>query len=98
MIQTLVSSNAINIWRFRKFNFRNSILFLDFTTMSGTSMACPHVAGAAALIMKNDNSLTPAEVKQKIKDLSTDDIDRSAQSAAVRAASDSKRLYVPTSL
>ena len=77
---------------------RNSILFLAFDYASGTSAACPHVAGAAALIMKNNSSLTPAEVKQKILGLSTDDIDRSAQSKYVQAASKSKRMYVPTSL
>jgi subtilisin family serine protease len=31
-------------------------------TISGTSMASPHVAGAAALVLGNDGSLTPAQV------------------------------------
>lgn len=35
--------------------------------MSGTSMAAPHVAGAAALILESDKSLSPAEVEAKLR-------------------------------
>jgi subtilisin family serine protease len=40
---------------------------LGVAVMSGTSMATPHVTGAAALIRATDPSLTPAQVDARIK-------------------------------
>merc|ERR1719238_1446873 len=38
----------------------------DSAEMSGTSMACPHVAGAAALLLGEDASLTPTKIFGKL--------------------------------
>lgn len=38
----------------------------DYRTLSGTSMATPHVAGAAALLAAYDGSLTAAQLKSRL--------------------------------
>ena len=44
------------------------------TTMSGTSMASPHVAGAAAIYLGANGSATPAQVESSLVQLSTKSI------------------------
>ncbi|MBN1329336.1 MAG: S8 family serine peptidase [Candidatus Heimdallarchaeota archaeon] len=43
-----------------------------YTTMSGTSMACPMVSGAVALILSANPSLTPEEVRTILHDTAID--------------------------
>lgn len=43
-----------------------------YTTLSGTSMAAPHVAGIVAMMLEVDPQLTPLEVKQIMERTATD--------------------------
>ncbi|XP_022111296.1 uncharacterized protein LOC110990553, partial [Acanthaster planci] len=43
----------------------------SITTMSGTSTACAHVAGIVALYLAQNRTLSPAEIKSKLKTSAT---------------------------
>ncbi|MFX0187679.1 MAG: NosD domain-containing protein [Candidatus Hodarchaeota archaeon] len=43
-----------------------------YAAYSGTSMACPHVAGLAALIMSKSPTITPSEIEELIIDRAVD--------------------------
>lgn len=49
-------------------NIKSSVLGGGFALLSGTSMATPHVAGLAAMILQKNASLTPTMVKKLISD------------------------------
>ena len=43
----------------------------DRVSMSGTSMACPTVAGAVALLLQRFPNYTPAQIKRQLQDEAT---------------------------
>jgi len=58
-------------------------------TLSGTSMACPHVSGAAALVLGEDNSKSPQKVISDLLDEATRDA-----LTGLRAGDTNRLLYV----
>jgi subtilisin family serine protease len=47
-------------------NIYSTVLNDGYDTHSGTSMATPHVSGAAALLLAKEPSLTPTEIKERL--------------------------------
>ena len=58
-------------------------------TISGTSMASPHVAGAAALVLGNNSGLSPAQVRDALVTNATPDV-----LSGLGAGTPNKLLYV----
>jgi len=53
-------------------NIYSTYLNNAYTAMSGTSMACPHVAGTAALVIASEPSLTNIEVRERLQNTAED--------------------------
>ena len=66
-------------------------------TKSGTSMACPHVAGYAAVLFGITNSLTPADVKERIISHATKGVVSYASVSTLSLKTPNRLLYVPKS-
>ena len=66
-------------------------------TLSGTSMAAPHVSGYAAIVLDRNPDLTAYQAKKKIiKQATADHVQMSAISLAWAVKTPNKLLYVPT--
>lgn len=61
-----------------------------YTLKNGTSMATPHVAGAAAVMLSRNNSLTPAQVQERLINDSTKDAVR-----GLKGSTPNRLLYIP---
>ena len=66
--------------------------------LSGTSMACPHVTGYAAILLGLHPQMKPAHVKDRIIEQSTKNVVNLARVAsALSSRTQNRLLYVPTS-
>lgn len=61
-----------------------------YNTMDGTSMATPHVSGAAAVLLSRDRSMSPATVHQSIISLATTGV-----VGANKGATPNRLLFIP---
>ena len=50
------------------------VLFLEYTEKTGTSMACPHVSGTAALMLQKKKTYSPADIKKNIQKNARNDL------------------------
>lgn len=65
-------------------------------TLSGTSMACPHVSGYAAILLGMKPSMTPGEVKQKILSEATKNkVVFNSIASSLAVLTPNRLLYVP---
>ena len=66
-------------------------------TMSGTSMACPHVAGHAAILLSLNPQLNAVQLKEKMMQQATKNVVKLTAIASARAHDTPNRLlYVPS--
>ncbi len=62
--QSIISTR----WKANQLTQGCTALNNEFMICSGTSQAAPHVAGAVALLLEREPSLTPAQIRQKLRD------------------------------